>query len=52
VISVTVSAGVANILPGEHADAAIHRADLALYRAKAAGRNAVHSAEPTTRATT
>lgn len=43
----TLSAGVAESLPGDTADSAIGRADLALYRAKQAGRNrVVAEAEP------
>ncbi|WP_421786363.1 PleD family two-component system response regulator [Hyphobacterium sp.] len=40
-LDVTVSIGVAQILPGEDVDAVMRRADHALYRAKAAGRNKV-----------
>ncbi|PKM43694.1 MAG: hypothetical protein CVV05_12560 [Gammaproteobacteria bacterium HGW-Gammaproteobacteria-1] len=35
----TVSIGVAELQPGEDLDALLHRADAALYRAKAKGRN-------------
>jgi diguanylate cyclase len=42
---ITFSAGVALRLPAESADAVIARADQALYRAKAAGRNRVFPAE-------
>lgn len=41
---ITFSAGVALRLPAESADAIIERADQALYRAKAAGRNRVFPA--------
>ena len=40
---ITVSMGVASLLPGESKEALIHRADTALYRAKADGRNRVVS---------
>ncbi|WP_420432083.1 PleD family two-component system response regulator [Hyphobacterium sp.] len=40
-LDVTVSIGVAQILPGEDVEAVMRRADIALYRAKAAGRNKV-----------
>ena len=40
-VLITFSAGVAQRLPGESQDAAIARADRALYKAKAAGRNCV-----------
>jgi two-component system cell cycle response regulator len=40
-IAVTVSIGVAELDPGESADAMIDRADRAMYRAKTAGRNRV-----------
>ncbi|WP_170165066.1 GGDEF domain-containing protein [Inmirania thermothiophila] len=43
-IAVTVSAGVALRAPGEDMEAAIRRADEALYRAKAEGRNRVVAA--------
>ncbi|GLH71623.1 hypothetical protein GETHLI_01250 [Geothrix limicola] len=39
--SVTASLGLAQWLPGDTVDSLIHRADEALYRAKAAGRNQV-----------
>ena len=39
--SVTVSAGAAELRPGEHCDALLERADSALYRAKQQGRNQV-----------
>jgi diguanylate cyclase (GGDEF)-like protein len=37
--NLTVSAGVAELLPGESVEALIRRADDALYRAKQSGRN-------------
>ena len=40
---ITVSMGVASLRPGEDKEALIHRADTALYRAKADGRNRVVS---------
>lgn len=40
-IAITVSVGVTRLLPGDSAESALHRADQALYRAKAAGRNRV-----------
>jgi diguanylate cyclase (GGDEF)-like protein len=40
-VSITVSAGVTGLQPGEGSEAMISRADAALYRAKAAGRNIV-----------
>jgi diguanylate cyclase len=40
-VSVTVSVGVAEALPGEEADSWLARADTALYQAKAHGRNCV-----------
>ncbi|KTC43545.1 hypothetical protein AO262_12295 [Pseudomonas fluorescens ABAC62] len=43
-VTITVSMGVAQFLPGERSDAALKRADEALYRAKAAGRNHVQAA--------
>ncbi|RQO54270.1 GGDEF domain-containing protein [Pseudomonas sp. KBW05] len=43
-VTVTVSMGVAQFLPGERSDLALKRADAALYRAKAAGRNRVQAA--------
>jgi diguanylate cyclase (GGDEF)-like protein len=42
--SVTMSCGVAELLPGDDLDAVIHRADNALYRAKQSGRNRVFAA--------
>jgi len=44
-VFVTFSAGVAVCQPGEHADAAIKRADRAMYAAKQAGKNRVVDAE-------
>ena len=43
-LKVSFSAGVAEVLEGEAQDAAIDRADRALYRAKQAGRNRVEVA--------
>ena len=43
-VTVTVSMGVAQFQPGERSDLALKRADAALYRAKAAGRNRVQAA--------
>ena len=43
-VTVTVSMGVAQFLPGERSDLALKRADAASYRAKAAGRNRVQAA--------
>ncbi len=43
---ITLSAGLAQWQPGESADALLHRADQALYRAKAAGRNRAHVDRP------
>ena len=40
-IAITVSVGVARLRPDDTAEAAMHRADQALYRAKTAGRNRV-----------
>ncbi len=40
-LAVTVSIGLAMLLPGENADAVIHRADMALYDSKHEGRNRV-----------
>ena len=45
-IQSTLSAGVANLLPGESISSLIRRADIALYEAKSAGRNQVKSAVP------
>jgi diguanylate cyclase (GGDEF)-like protein len=42
----TVSLGVARLRPGEDIAALINRADAALYRAKAEGRNRVVAAAP------
>lgn len=47
VMRVTTSIGVAYVdQPGEDATALVKRADMALYRAKAAGRNGYHCARP------
>jgi len=43
-VTITVSMGVAQFLPGERSELALKRADEALYRAKAAGRNQVQAA--------
>jgi diguanylate cyclase len=43
-VTITVSMGVAQFQPGERSDLALKRADEALYRAKAAGRNKVQAA--------
>lgn len=43
-VTITVSAGVAMFKPGDHANQVLKRADQALYRAKAAGRNRVEAA--------
>ncbi|MCK3841985.1 MULTISPECIES: GGDEF domain-containing protein [Pseudomonas] len=43
-VTITVSMGVAQFQPGERSDLALKRADEALYRAKAAGRNQVQVA--------
>lgn len=43
VLTVTVSIGVAEIHPGDDVDSVLRRADEALYRAKAEGRNCVMS---------
>jgi diguanylate cyclase (GGDEF)-like protein len=43
-MSVTISAGVATLAPGEAPDALLARADSALYAAKAQGRNRIASA--------
>ncbi|WP_411390853.1 GGDEF domain-containing protein [Pseudomonas sp. MPB23] len=43
-VTITVSMGVAQFQPGERSDVALKRADAALYRAKAAGRNQVQAA--------
>lgn len=37
--TITMSAGIAAIVPGESAEAAVRRVDAALYRAKSSGRN-------------
>ena len=44
ILTVTVSAGVAALLPGDDAAAIISRADAALYRSKQAGRDRVTTA--------
>lgn len=46
VMSVTASFGVARVERAEQIDAAIHRADLALYRAKSGGRDQVCVYDP------
>ena len=38
---ITISAGVGHALPGDYLDELVHRADSAMYAAKAAGRNRV-----------
>lgn len=43
-VTITVSMGVAQFQPDERSDLALKRADDALYRAKAAGRNTVQAA--------
>ncbi len=43
-VTITLSMGVAQFQPGERSDLALKRADEALYRAKAAGRNQVQAA--------
>ncbi|CRM64496.1 Stalked cell differentiation-controlling protein [Pseudomonas sp. 31 R 17] len=43
-VTITVSMGVAQFQPGERSDLVLKRADEALYRAKAAGRNRVQAA--------
>lgn len=43
-VLITFSAGVAELLPGEARDALVARADAAMYRAKASGRNRVELA--------
>ena len=43
-VTITVSMGVAQFQPGERSDLALKRADEALYKAKAAGRNQVQAA--------
>jgi diguanylate cyclase (GGDEF)-like protein len=44
--AMTVSIGVVAIEPGEHINAALARADHALYAAKSAGRNRVEAGQP------
>jgi diguanylate cyclase len=41
-LHVTMSAGVAEILPGENVDTVVNRADEALYASKGTGRNCCH----------
>ncbi|MCG5476303.1 MAG: GGDEF domain-containing protein [Sinorhizobium fredii] len=48
-VNITASFGVASIGPGESLEAAMQRADKALYAAKAEGRNRVECAEPPVR---
>ncbi|MFC6335917.1 diguanylate cyclase [Pseudomonas sp. CCM 7891] len=43
-VTITVSIGMAQLQPGERSELALKRADEALYRAKAAGRNQVQAA--------
>lgn len=43
-VTITMSMGLAQFQPGERSDLALKRADEALYRAKAAGRNRVQAA--------
>ncbi|MGF6098214.1 diguanylate cyclase [Pseudomonas sp. 18175] len=43
-VTITVSMGVAQFQPGERSELVLKRADAALYRAKAAGRNQVQAA--------
>ncbi|MCY1272193.1 diguanylate cyclase (GGDEF) domain protein [compost metagenome] len=45
-VSITLSAGLASLVPGEPGDAVFQRADQALYRAKHQGRNRVVLAQP------
>ncbi|WP_160142879.1 sensor domain-containing diguanylate cyclase [Cellulomonas algicola] len=47
-VRLTLSAGVATLAPGESADDVLRAADDAMYAAKAAGRDQVRAAEPTT----
>jgi diguanylate cyclase len=47
-VLITFSAGVALMGAGESGDAAIARADAAMYRAKQSGKNRVCMAEPVT----
>lgn len=42
-VRLTISIGIAQCLPGEPAELALHRADEAMYRAKKQGRNRVES---------
>lgn len=44
-IGITASIGIASKLPNESAEAALHRADKAMYRAKRNGRNRVETAD-------
>ncbi|HEY3495073.1 MAG TPA: diguanylate cyclase [Polyangiaceae bacterium] len=46
VARVTVSAGVAELAPGEKLEALLERTDIALYRAKAEGRDRIMSSAP------
>lgn len=45
-VSVTISIGLAEYRPGEDVEDTLKRADMALYRAKSAGRNCVECEEP------
>ncbi|KEF41992.1 MAG: hypothetical protein ER33_08325 [Cyanobium sp. CACIAM 14] len=45
-LSITLSIGVTMLMPGEHSDVTISRADQAMYRAKQSGRNQVVTITP------